>query len=65
MIILVTLELMKYLLLHNNDRTLLDILPPDFELLVKSFMFGTNAADSKQTKIINSFSLSHCFGNKW
>ena len=52
------IRLMKYLLLHNNEPYIIRYVAnvddfernlPDFELMVKSFTFGTNATDSKQT----------------
>jgi hypothetical protein len=51
-------RLLEYLLLHNNEPYIIRYIAsmhdfernlPDFELMVKSFMFGTNATDSKQT----------------
>jgi len=52
------IRLMEYLLLHNNEPYIIRYIAsmddfgrniPDFELMVKSFKFGTNATDSKQT----------------
>lgn len=51
-------RLLEYLILHNNEPYIIRYIAstndferylPDFELMVKSFMFGTNATDSKQT----------------
>jgi hypothetical protein len=52
------IRLLEYLLLHNNEPYIIRYIAsiddfernlPDFELMVKSFMFGTNTTDSKQT----------------
>ena len=52
------IRLMEYLLLHNNEPYIIRYIAstddfgrniPAFELMVKSFMFGANATDSKQT----------------
>jgi hypothetical protein len=51
-------RLLEYLILHNDEPYIIRYIAstndferylPDFELMVKSFMFGTNATDSKQT----------------
>jgi len=50
-----TLKLMEYLLTHNNEPYIIRYIAsandfqkylPDFELMVKSFMFGTNSTHS-------------------
>jgi len=51
-------RLLEYLIVHNDEPYIIRYIAstndferylPDFELMVKSFMFGTNATDSKQT----------------
>jgi hypothetical protein len=51
-------RLLEYLILHNDEPYIIRYIAstndferylPDFELMVKSFMFGTNTTDSKQT----------------
>ena len=51
-------RLLEYLIVHNDEPYIIRYIAstndferylPDFELMVKSFMFGTNASDSKQT----------------
>lgn len=51
-------RLLEYLILHNDEPYIIRYIAstndferylPDFELMVKSFMFGTNATDSEQT----------------
>jgi len=51
-------RLLEYLIVHNDEPYIIRYIAstndferylPDFELMVRSFMFGTNATDSKQT----------------